>query len=42
VTLSSPTSFTQVDYATADGTAVAGSDYTAQSGTLFFNPDSNS
>ncbi|MEZ4671124.1 MAG: Calx-beta domain-containing protein [Anaerolineae bacterium] len=29
---------TTVDYATADGTAVAGSDYTAASGTLTFTP----
>jgi uncharacterized repeat protein (TIGR01451 family) len=28
----------KVDYATADGTAVAGSDYTAASGTVTFNP----
>ena len=28
-----------VDYATADGTAEAGSDYTAESGTLTFTPD---
>jgi chitinase len=30
-----------VDYATHDGTAVAGSDYTAQSGTLTFTPGQN-
>jgi hypothetical protein len=28
----------QVNYATSDGTAQAGSDYTAESGTLFFGP----
>ena len=33
----SPTSFT-VQYATADATATAGSDYTAKSGTLTFGP----
>jgi len=32
----------RVDYATADGTAVAGSDYTAASGTLTFNPGETS
>ena len=31
-----------VDYATADGTATAGSDYTAQSGTLVFAPGTTS
>ncbi len=37
VTLSQPsTKIITVDYATADGTAVAGSDYTATSGTLTF------
>jgi chitinase len=37
VTLSQPaTGSVKVNYATADGTAVAGSDYTAQSGTLTF------
>ena len=35
VTLSAPTSFAvSVDFATADGTATAGADYTAQAGTL--------
>jgi len=39
VKLSEPsTQPTTVDYATANGTAVAGSDYTAASGTLTFNP----
>jgi large repetitive protein len=39
VTLSNPTSQTvTVDYATADGIAEAGSDYTAASGTLTFAP----
>ncbi|RMF30759.1 MAG: hypothetical protein D6759_11320, partial [Chloroflexi bacterium] len=39
VTLSSASSLTvTVDYATADGTATAGSDYTATGGTLTFNP----
>ena len=38
VTLSHPSSRTvTVDYATADGTATAGSDYTATSGSLTFN-----
>jgi chitinase len=37
VTLSAPSGLeVRVDYATADGTATAGSDYTAQSGTLIF------
>jgi Calx-beta domain len=31
-----------VDYATADGSAIAGSDYTATSGTLTFNPGQTS
>ena len=31
-----------VDYATADGTAIAGSDYTATSGTLTFTPGQTS
>ena len=31
-----------VDYATADGTAIAGSDYTSASGTLTFNPGETS
>ncbi|HEX2699053.1 MAG TPA: ELWxxDGT repeat protein [Acidimicrobiales bacterium] len=39
VTLLVPkTSTVTVDYSTADGTAVAGSDYTAKSGTLTFTP----
>ena len=39
VNLSSPSGQTiTVDYATADGTALAGSDYTAASGTLTFTP----
>jgi hypothetical protein len=39
VTLSNPSSQpTTVNYATADGTATAGSDYTAASGTLTFAP----
>ena len=33
---------TSVEFATADGTAVAGSDYTAQSGTLVFAPGETS
>jgi hypothetical protein len=33
-----PAATTTVDYATADGTAIAGSDYTASSGTLTFGP----
>ncbi len=33
---------TSVNYATTDGTALAGSDYTATSGTLFFNPGETS
>ena len=35
-----PTADLTVDYATADGTAVAGSDYTSSSGTLTFTQDS--
>ena len=43
VSLSSPSIFTaSVSYATADGTASAGSDYTAASGTLTFAPGSTS
>ena len=39
VNLSSATTVaTTVDYATSDGSAVAGTDYTATSGTLSFNP----
>jgi Ca2+-binding RTX toxin-like protein len=40
ITLSAPdqNDTVTVNYATADGTAVAGSDYTATSGTLTFNP----
>jgi hypothetical protein len=39
VTLSNPmTGTTTVDYATADGSAVAGSDYIARSGTMTFAP----
>ena len=39
VTLSRAASGTvTVEYATADGTATAGSDYTARSGTLTFDP----
>src|SRR5262249_43489201 len=39
VTLSAAsTQVVTVQYATADGTATAGSDYTAKSGTLTFNP----
>ncbi len=39
VTLSTPSALTvTVDYATVDGTAVAGSDYIAASGTLTFTP----
>ena len=39
VTLSEPAVATlTVDYATSDGTAVAGSDYTATNGTLIFEP----
>ena len=36
------TSQVTVNFATADGTAVAGSDYTATSGTLIFNPGETS
>jgi chitinase len=40
VTLSGPSGReVDVDYATSDGTATAGSDYTATSGTLVFNAD---
>jgi hypothetical protein len=40
VSLSSPSSFpVTVNYSTADGTATAGTDYTAISGTLTFAPD---
>ena len=43
VTLSHPSSRTvTVDYATSDGTAQAGSDYTAASATLTFNPGDTS
>ena len=43
VTLSSPAAFSiTVNYATSDGTAVAGSDYTAASGTLTFAPGETS
>ncbi|AWM36357.1 Extracellular serine protease precursor [Gemmata obscuriglobus] len=43
VTLSEPSSQTvTIDYATADGTAVAGSDYVAASGTLTFAPGETS
>jgi chitinase len=39
VTLSNPSDFTAtVDWATADGSATAGSDYTAGSGTVTFDP----
>jgi len=39
VSASSPGSFpATIDYSTADGTATAGNDYTADSGTLTFNP----
>ena len=37
----SPSTTVTVDYATADGTAVAGLDYVAQSGTLTFSTKSN-
>ncbi len=41
VTLSNASSQTvTVNFATANGTAVAGSDYTARSGTLTFSPGS--
>jgi hypothetical protein len=40
VTLDAPVNATtSVDYATSDGTAQAGSDYTSTSGTLTFDPD---
>ncbi len=43
VRLSHPSAFTvTVDYMSADGTAVAGSDYTSTSGTLKFNPGETS
>lgn len=43
VTLNVPSGRTvQVNYATADGTAVAGSDYTAVSGTIIFTPGQTS
>ncbi|HEX3300802.1 MAG TPA: Calx-beta domain-containing protein, partial [Actinomycetota bacterium] len=43
VTLSNPSAFTAtVDWATSDATATAGSDYTAGSGTLTFNPGETS
>lgn len=43
VTLSSAAAFSiTVNYATSDGTALAGSDYTATSGTLTFNPGETS
>jgi Calx-beta domain-containing protein len=43
VTLSGPSGReVDVDYATSDGTASAGSDYTATSGTLIFNPGETS
>jgi parallel beta-helix repeat protein len=43
VVLSAPSSFTaSVAYATANGTATAGSDYTAASGTVTFSPGSSS
>lgn len=43
VSLQSPVPFsTSVDYATADGTAVAGADYTATSGTVTFSPNETS
>ncbi|MFN8458358.1 MAG: Calx-beta domain-containing protein [Anaerolineae bacterium] len=31
-----------MDYATSDGTAIAGTDYTATSGTLIFSPGQTS
>lgn len=39
VSLSAPSDGVSVGYATANGTARAGSDYTATSGTLLFGPD---
>jgi hypothetical protein len=43
VTLSNPSAWpVTVDYATADGSALAGSDYTSASGTLTFNPGETS
>src|SRR6478672_8830677 len=43
VTLSNPSAFTStVDWATSDGTATAGSDYTAGNGTVTFNPGETS
>lgn len=43
VTLSGPSGQTvSVDYATGNGTAIAGSDYTATSGTLSFDPNQTS
>jgi hypothetical protein len=43
VTLSAPSSFTaSVSWATANGTATAGSDYTAGGGTVTFSPGSSS
>ena len=43
VTLSNPSGFTAtVDWATSDGTATSGSDYTAASGTVTFNPGETS
>jgi CSLREA domain-containing protein len=43
VNLSAPSGrLVEVDYATSDGTATAGSDYTAASGTLYFYPGDTS